>query len=103
MGTIDRATGTATISSFELDSELTCPTGGETTTPVRYATEGATSVAFLVDQEQVAGSPPLSGTFDLPIGCDNRSHTVVLVAVDAEGGTVLDSRVVYALGGAATG
>ena len=102
MGTTERdPTGTALIRSFELDSELTCATGAETTTSVRYETEGAASVAFLVDGEQATGSPPVSGTFDLPIGCDARSHTVVLVAVDPAGGTVLDSRVVYALGGAA--
>ncbi len=64
------------------------------TTAADYETEGATSVEFVVDGAQVPGSAPLSGSFDVPVSCDGRSHTVVLVAVDAEGGTTVDSRVV---------
>ena len=63
-------------------------------TSKRFSAVGATSVAFLVDGEQVPGSAPLAGSFDIPIACDGRSHTVVLVAVDDLGVTTVDSRVV---------
>lgn len=87
-------TGTATIESFDVRNQISCTGDVDVTTAVDYATAGATSVAFLVDGAQVPGSAPLAGSFDIPIACDGRSHTVVLVAVDALGVTTVDSRVV---------
>ena len=87
-------TGTATIESFEVRNQISCTGDVDVTTAVDYETTGAASVAVLVDGEQVPGSAPLAGTFDIPISCDGRSHTVVLVAVDDLGVTTVDSRVV---------
>ena len=87
-------TGSATIRSFEVRNQISCVGDVDVTTAADYETEGATSVEFVVDGAQVPGSAPLSGSFDVPVSCDGRSHTVVLVAVDAEGGTTVDSRVV---------
>ena len=42
-------------------------------------------VAFLVDGLQVAGSPPKSGSFELPLRCDGSAHTVILSVVDDQG------------------
>jgi len=86
--------GDATITSLEVKNQISCTGSVEITTGAAYATEGAASVAFVVDGEQVPGSPPTSGSFDIPLSCDGRSHTVLLVAVDAEGRTTIDSRVV---------
>jgi hypothetical protein len=94
-GTTDREpTGTATIRTFELRNQISCVGEVDVTTAADYETEGATSVEFLVDGEQVPGTAPVSGSFDVPVSCDGRSHTVVLVAIDADGGTNVDSRVV---------
>jgi hypothetical protein len=86
--------GTATIGSFELKNQLSCYGTVDVTTAATYETDGAASVAVVVDGTQVPGSPPLSGSFDVPVACDDRSHTVVLVAVDPSGGTTVQSRVV---------
>jgi hypothetical protein len=94
-GTTEReSTGTATIRSFEVRNQISCAGDVDVTTAADYETEGAASVEFLVDGEQVPGTAPLSGSFAVPVSCDGRSHTVVLVAVDADGGTNVDSRVV---------
>ena len=94
-GTTERAaTGTATIRSFEVRNQISCTGEVDVTTAADYETDGATSVEFLVDGTQVPGTAPLRGSFDIPVSCDGRSHTVVLVAVDADGGTNVDSRVV---------
>ncbi len=94
-GTTDREpTGTATIRTFELRNQISCVGEVDVATAADYETEGATSVEFLVDGEQVPGTAPVSGSFDVPVSCDGRSHTVVLVAIDADGGTNVDSRVV---------
>lgn len=93
-GTAPDGPGEATITSLEVKNQISCTGSVEITTGATYATEGAASVAFVVDGEQVPGSPPTSGTFDVPLSCDGRSHTVLLVAVDAEGRTTIDSRVV---------
>jgi hypothetical protein len=87
-------TGTATIAVFEVRNQISCAGPVDVTTGVTYVTKGATSVAFLVDGTQVPGSPPPSGSFDIPLSCDGRSHTVVLAAIDAEGATTVDSRVI---------
>jgi hypothetical protein len=94
-GTTEREpTGTATIGSFEVRNQISCAGDIDVTTAADYETDGATSVEFLVDGDQVPGTPPLNGSFDIPVSCDGRSHTVVLVAIDAEGETNVDSRVV---------
>jgi hypothetical protein len=88
------APGAAAITSFEVKNQISCTGTVAIATQVTYETEGAASVAFVLDGEQVAGMLPPTGAFDLPLTCDGRSHTVVLVAVDDDGGTTLDSRVV---------
>lgn len=93
-GTAPDGPGEATIASLEVKNQISCTGSVAITTGATYATDGAASVAFVVDGEQVPGTPPTSGTFDLPISCDGRSHTVLLVAVDAEGRTTIESRVV---------
>ena len=86
--------GSATITTFDVKNQISCTGTVAIATQATYATEGAASVAFVVDGEQVAGTLPASGTFDLPLTCDGRSHTVVLVAVDDTGATTVDSRVI---------
>lgn len=87
-------TGAATITRFEVRNQISCTGNVEVTTAVDFETRGAASVAFVVDGEQVPGRAPLDGSFDVPISCDGRSHTVVLVAVDDAGETTVQSRVV---------
>lgn len=86
--------GDATITALDIKNQISCTGSIEITTGATYTTNGAASVAFVVDGEQVPGTPPASGTFDIPLSCDGRSHTVLLVAIDAQGRTTIDSRVV---------
>jgi hypothetical protein len=94
-GTIDQEPeGTATIRSFEIRNQISCTGDIDITTAADYETEGGASVSFLVDGEQIRGTAPLSGSLDIPLACDGRSHTVVLVVVDPAGTATVDSRVV---------
>lgn len=75
------------VTTLEAGSPVSC-TGTTATVNVRYTTLNTSTVAFLVDQTPVAGSPPASGSFDLSMPCDGNSHTIMLVAVGPSGQTV---------------
>ena len=75
----------ATITAFEVASSVDCIALVDVSVTATYATNGARAVAFLVDGLQVAGSPPKSGSFDLPLRCDGSAHTVILSVVDDQG------------------
>lgn len=85
---------TAKITAFELPSSITCHGDVDVSVVATYATTGATSVAVLVDGEQVRGTPPVTGTFTVPLRCDGTAHTVVLSALDPDGHAALQSKVV---------
>jgi hypothetical protein len=93
-GSLPEGTGTAVIDELELRNTLSCQGEVDVEVTATYRTTGAASVAFLVDGRQVEGDPPVSGRFAVPMRCNDRSHTVVLVAVDPDGRTTLESRVV---------
>lgn len=84
----------ARIDRFELRTDLSCVGAADVELPVTYATTDAVAVAFLVDDRQVEGAPPLSGTFDVPLACDGNAHTVILAAVDHDGRAAYESRAV---------
>jgi hypothetical protein len=84
----------AKITTFEAPGTIACNGLVKITATTRYATTGAASVAFLVDNEQVPGSPPTSGTFELPMRCDGSTHTVVISAVDEQGRAAVMSKAI---------
>jgi hypothetical protein len=75
----------ATVDSFQMPAKLSCDIGQDLTVTATYATSRATQVVFVVDEQQVPGSPPTSGTFDVPLHCDGSAHTVVISAIDDAG------------------
>jgi hypothetical protein len=83
------------VESIEVVPPAACGPG-DAQVVVRYATSGATTVAFAVDQASPAGGepPPPTGEHVLAVACDGRSHTVLLVALDAEGRQAVASAVV---------
>lgn len=86
--------GEATITRFEMPASVTCHGSVDISIIAKYATTGATSVAFLNDGTQVRGTAPTSGTFDIPLRCDGTAHTIVLSAVDDQGRTTVQSKAV---------
>lgn len=90
--------GPPTVEAFTVRAPLTCegPSFGAT---VEWRATGATSATILVDRAQVAGPVPVSGPFDLVLGCDGTVHTVVLVLAAPDGSTVLQTRAVLASAG----
>jgi hypothetical protein len=75
----------ATVDSFQLPAKLTCDVGQDLTVTATYTTSRATEVVFVVDETQVPGNPPTSGSFDVPLHCDGNAHTVVISAIDDAG------------------
>lgn len=84
----------ARITAFDLRTDLSCIGATDVELRVTFTTTDAVAVAFLVDQEQVPGTPPTSGTFDVPLPCDGNAHTVVLAALDHDGRATYQSRAV---------
>lgn len=96
-GTAPRTTpprSDAKITSFEAPASVACNGLVKITVTARYTTTGAASVAFLVDNEQVAGTPPVNGSFELPMRCDGSTHTIVISAIDGQGRAAVMSKAV---------
>ena len=95
-GTVGTAAprSSATITKFDMASTIACHGLVHVTLTARYTTSGATTVAFLVDNEQVNGAPPVNGSFDLPLACDGSTHTIVLSAIDEQGRSAVQSKAV---------
>jgi hypothetical protein len=83
--------GTATIDELQAPATVACVDGTTTSIAVSYRTTGADRVALLVDGVQQPGDLGPSGAVDAAVPCDGRGHTLVLVALDATGGTTLRS------------
>jgi hypothetical protein len=73
--------GAPPIASFTAPPSVSCAGAAQARVPVRFQTDKTMTVAFLVDNRQVEGIPPLSGGFDIPVPCDGSAHTIILVAV----------------------
>lgn len=84
----------ATIVAFDMPASINCVGTADITLPATYTTKGATSVELLVDGFEVAGTPPLSGTYDVPLRCDGTAKTVILTAIDADGHPTIKSKAV---------
>jgi hypothetical protein len=81
------------IEGYEVPPTVACTIGESAKVPVSYKTSGAMSVTFMVDISQVEGTPPSSGTYDIPLTCDGESHTIVLFAVGTDMSTNTQSKV----------
>jgi hypothetical protein len=83
----DAAVGLPEVVSFEAPPEVACE-GASAAVPVTYETRDATAVGLVVDQaaSTAVEDPPLSGSQTLEVPCDGRAHTILLIAVGAEGG-----------------
>jgi hypothetical protein len=77
--------GDATISVFEVPTDVAC--GGKTSTSVhvKYATTHAKSQQLIVDGRPVDGTKDATGELDVPVHCDPLPHTFVLIALDSRG------------------
>jgi hypothetical protein len=78
--------GEPRVIDFGAPTEVGC-TGTDAAVPLRYETEGATIVAFIVDNRSARTDdpPPLSGEFSITVPCDGNAHTVVLAAASPAG------------------
>lgn len=81
------------ITSLHVISEVDC-NGGTTNVPAAWITKDATSVSFSVGGTEVpnAAGFPVSGTAELPVPCDGKSHAITLTAKD---GSASVKRTVY--------
>jgi len=85
---------TAKITRFDAPPTIACNGLVNVKVTTTYSTTDATSVAFLVDNQQVPGSPPTSGSFELPMRCDGSAHTIVLSAIDDQGRSAVQSKAI---------
>ncbi|MGE3285150.1 MAG: hypothetical protein AB7J32_03470 [Pseudonocardia sp.] len=81
------------ITSFHMIAEFDCP-GGTASVPAAWTTKDTTSVSFAVNGTALpnAAGYPVSGTAELPVPCDGKSHSVTLTAKD---GAASVKRTVY--------
>jgi len=86
--------GTAAINDFTIPNKVSCELGGTVSLTAIYDTDGASAVVFVLDGDTVKGSPRTSGSFDLDIPCDGDAHTLVLTALDDDGGTTVASKAI---------
>ena len=82
--------GTATIVAFTVPESVPC--GGKTsvTTTVTFQTTGAKTNEVYVDGAPVADVA--ADHADIEVHCDPLPHTVVLTAVDGDGGRTTDKK-----------
>jgi hypothetical protein len=75
----------AEILRIEAPSEIDC-TGATVDVEISYATRNLDAVAFAVDGASVTGPPaPASGVHTVPVPCDGRVHTVMLIGTGPDG------------------
>jgi hypothetical protein len=78
--------GEPRVVDFGAPTEVGC-NGPDAAVLVRYETEGATIVGFIVDNRSARTDdpPPLSGEFSITVPCDGNAHTIVLAAASPAG------------------
>src|SRR5690348_14915094 len=69
------------ITAFQIIDDVDC-SGAQASVPVSWATRNAQTVSFEVDRQPVGAGAgyPVNGIGNVPVPCDGKSHTVVLVA-----------------------
>ena len=82
---------TPSITSFTVPAEVAC-TSGQTDVPATWTTKNADGVSFAVDGRPLpaAAGFPASGSGNVPVPCDNASHTIALST--SGGGTTVTRR-----------
>lgn len=82
---------TPSITSFTVRAEVAC-TSGQTDVPATWTTKNADGVSFAVDGRPLpaAAGFPASGSGNVPVPCDNASHTIALST--SGGGTTVTRR-----------
>jgi hypothetical protein len=84
------------VETLDLPNSVDCSAGGSQTITANFRTVNADRVAFVLDGRQLPGEAPTSGTFDITIPCDGRTHVVLVTAVSPDNQTAVDSRAVTA-------
>ncbi len=84
--------GVAKITTFDVPATVQCGAGPSITFTVGYAVTGAKTVQLLVDGRDNPGLAATGGSVEVPVHCDAVAHTVVLMAVDANGGTTTQQK-----------
>jgi hypothetical protein len=69
------------ITAFQIIDDVDC-SGAQASVPVSWATRNVQTVEFQVDHQPVGAGAgyPVNGIGNVPVPCDGKSHTVVLVA-----------------------
>jgi hypothetical protein len=68
------------ITAFQIIDDVDC-SGAQASVPVSWATRNVQTVEFQVDHQPVSAGAgyPVNGIGNVPVPCDGKSHTVVLV------------------------
>ena len=82
----------AEVTSFTV-GDLDCPSGGDGSVGVSWATEAATAVRLEVDGAEVQSAGP-SGSADLAVPCDGAEHEVSVVPLSDAGAGEADTETV---------
>lgn len=77
--------GAPSIEEFEIAGDVKCTSGQETTVKAKWTTKNATKTRLEVDGKFLKEDGPPTGDHEVPLACDDKSHRVVLEALDAEG------------------
>jgi hypothetical protein len=69
------------ITAFQIIDDVDC-SGAQASVPLSWATRNVQTVEFQVDHQPVGAGAgyPVDGIGNVPVPCDGKSHTVVLVA-----------------------
>jgi len=71
------------VVQFEAPTEVACTSDGAVV-EVSYTTRDVTAIGFAVDGASVSGpAAQTSGTYEIPLPCDGRVHTIMLVGSGA--------------------
>lgn len=76
----------AEVLRFDLPGDISC-VPDTALVEVSYATSDLDAVGFVVDGQpvQTGAAPPTSGTFGVPVPCDGKVHTLMLIGSGAGG------------------
>jgi hypothetical protein len=83
------------VTELDVANAVICTGATPKTVTASYKTENADRVAIVLDGRQVPGAAaPISGTFDVSIPCDDRTHVLLVTAVSPDNQTAVDSRAI---------
>lgn len=79
------AAGGPKIEEFEIAADVKCTSGQPTQAKAKWVTKDATKTRLEVDGKFLKEDGPPSGDAEVPLTCDDKSHKVVLEALNADG------------------